>query len=112
MSCSKIAGGGEECYGHLNAVYPAIILVSLAGIVLFCSATLGRRFVLSPPYAVGMITLGIGFAGMTFQYLSLQWCEHGALLSCVSTDSLVFEMIAVMGLTMLGVAGYRRLEAQ
>ena len=106
VKCTPL-GGGTECIGSLNLVYPAIFVMSMVGGGLAFYGLFGRGFVLSPLFILGMLALGWGLAGVIFGYEGQLWCRSQAfLLSCIATNPDFFTPFLVGGLALIGGDGY------
>ena len=104
MRCTPL-GGGTECIGSLNPVYPAIFIMSMVGGGLAFYGLFGRGFVLSPIFILGTLAFGWGLAGVVFGYEGELWCRS-FLLSCVAYHPEFFTAYLVGGLALIGGNGY------
>ena len=100
LRCSP-SGGGTQCFGSLNLVYPAVFVLSMVGGGLAFYGLFGRGFVLSPLFILGILVLGWGLAGAVFGYEGQLWCRSQSLLSCIVYHP-DFARFLVGGLTLIG----------
>jgi len=105
LNCSLL-GGGTQCSSSLNFIYPTAFLFSMAGAVVMFYGMFGRRFILGPLYVVGMLSLGLGSAGVAFGYLERQWCVYNTWGLCVGINLQVFAPAIVAGLILIGGNGF------
>jgi hypothetical protein len=91
-----------QCFNGINPAYPLVFLVSVAGTVVLFFGLFGRRFVFSPVFAIGMIALEYGLAGVVSSSLGAQ---SGPNLTPV--DFLPFVTI---GVVVLGFQRYLQLR--
>jgi hypothetical protein len=70
LSCTSLQGGGGGCFGDKFSVYPnpivyqILVIISMAGAVLFFLGLFGRGF-LGPSFMLGIFI--IAFVGVTFE---------------------------------------------
>jgi len=92
--------GGTECSSYLNPLYPIAFLSSVGGTIAMFYGLFGRAFVLKPVFIVGMVLLEWSVLGLSFGYLSREWCFSARLPSgCVSFVGVDY------GLYLPGIAG-------
>ena len=92
----------SSCFTSLNADYPLVFFLSVAGTVTMLVGLLGRGFVVSPVSVVGMIALEWGLAAMTSASLETE--------SGVSVNPVIFSPYVAIGALVLCFQAYRRLH--
>ena len=93
---------GETCFSSVNPVYPVVFLLSVAGTVIIFLGAFGKRFVVSPVFVAGMISLEYGLAGVVSGVLGKG--------TGVQVDPFVFSPLIAIGGVVICFQTFRRLR--
>ncbi len=111
LACTT-AQGVRECVGILNPVYVIVFLFSVGGTILLFFGLFSRDFILKPLFIVGLLLLEWSTLGVTFGYLSLEWCASANLpTSCIAYHPEFYLLTAVGGALVIFLQSAMRLRS-